>query len=338
MGWSCLGGVAASAFLASAPIEAVGLANLGNQILIASTILVIVAALVLAAIGRRQLGVVSTGMGAVFEHVYEFVNDMASSFMGERGERYTPFAMSIFLFVLLCNWSGLLPVPAVLLGGEEGHSHLIFEAPTASYNTTLALAIVSCIAFTYYGLKQKICGDPLQERLEAEKAAQKKAALSAEGDSKEKAIVSHFEEGHGLFVGFFVWLQHYLGPVPELWQQFTGVMRYVLVPALAVLFCGLNIIEEVARLLSLSFRLYGNIHGEHEVKSNLLGVGGEFFRSIFAADASMAVKFKGAILSFTMWGVSLFVTCIGALAGFIQAFVFCILTLSYISHLVADEH
>ena len=109
MGWSCLGGVAASAFLASAPIEAVGLANLGNQILIASTILVIVAALVLAAIGRRQLGVVSTGMGAVFEHVYEFVNDMASSFMGERGERYTPFAMSIFLFVLLCNWSGLLP-------------------------------------------------------------------------------------------------------------------------------------------------------------------------------------------------------------------------------------
>ena len=51
MGWSCLGGVAASAFLASAPIEAVGLANLGNQILIASTILVIVAALVLAAIG-----------------------------------------------------------------------------------------------------------------------------------------------------------------------------------------------------------------------------------------------------------------------------------------------
>ena len=82
----------------------------------------------------------------------------------------------------------------------------------------------------------------------------------------------------------------------------------------------------------------GNIHGEHEVKSNLLGVGGEFFRSIFAADASMAVKFKGAILSFTMWGVSLFVTCIGALAGFIQAFVFCILTLSYISHLVADEH
>ena len=122
MGWSCLGGVAASAFLASAPIEAVGFASLGNQILIASTILVIVAALILAIIGRRQLGVVSTGMGAVFEHVYEFVNDMASSFMGERGERYAPFAMSIFLFVLLCNWSGLLPVPAMLFGGEEGHS------------------------------------------------------------------------------------------------------------------------------------------------------------------------------------------------------------------------
>ncbi|MGM9998080.1 MAG: F0F1 ATP synthase subunit A [Candidatus Bruticola sp.] len=339
MGWSYLGGAASGIFLASAPIEAVGFANIGNQVLIASTVLVIAASLVLAFIGRKHLGVVSTGMGAVFEHVYEFVNDMAYSFMGERGERYTPFAMSIFLFVLLCNWSGLMPVPAVLFGGEEGHAHLIFEAPTASYNTTLALAIVSCIAFTYYGLKQKICGDPLQERREAEEDAKRRGLSAHEGESKsDKVEVRHFEDGHGLFSGFIVWLRHYLGPVPQLWQQFTGVMRYVLVPALAVLFCGLNVIEEVARLLSLSFRLYGNIHGEHEVKSNLFSVGGEFFRSIFAADSGMIVKFKGAILSFTMWGVSLFVTCIGALAGFIQAFVFCILTLSYISHLVADEH
>lgn len=331
MGWSSLLGGAQWGILASAASghEAVGLAALSNQILMGSTAAVIAVALILAYLGRKELGVVSTGWGAVFEHVYDFVNDMSHSFMGERGERYTPFAMSVFLFVLLSNWSGLLPVPGMnFTSGGHSASHLIFETPTASYNTTLALAVVSFLAFTFYGLKQRICGDPIPEQKEKTEAA-------AGEESGAEAFEP--EKGRGLFVGFFVWLAHYLGPVPSLWKQFSGVMRYGMVPLFAVLFCFLNVVEELARLLSLSFRLYGNIFGEHQVKSSLLGSGYNFLSSAFVSGASGGTVVSGVVMCLLMWLISLFVTFIGTLAGFIQAFVFCILTVSYIGHVVAEE-
>ncbi|MBQ7528757.1 F0F1 ATP synthase subunit A, partial [bacterium] len=289
--------------------------NIENQILIGSTCLVVLFILLGVIVARRHVGVVSEGWGAVFEMFYDFVEDMSMSFMGERGRRYTPFAVSVFLFVLLCNWSGLLPVPSLILGGE--HSHHIFEAPTASYNTTLALAIVSFFAFTFYGLQQKISGDP-----------------KPSADDFVPANL-HLEEGHGLFAGFFVWLKHYLGEVSSM--KFDGIARYTMLPALAILFCFLNVVEEVARLVSLSFRLYGNIYGEHQVKANLLDSADQFLRSGFAEGSSIFGMIQGVILAVLLWAISLFVMFLGVLAGGIQAFVFCILTISYIGHVVGEE-
>lgn len=290
-----------------------------NFILFVSTCCVILVLLIGAFFARRKLAVVSEGWSALFELVYDFVDGMSVSFIGRRGHRYTPFAVSLFLFVLFCNWSGLLPIPAVSGSVDASHHYHIFEAPSASYNTTLALAIISVLAFTFYGIQQRICGDPEPE-----------GGLDASEPEEER------EEGRGLVKGFWAWLTHYLGITPVLFRQLEGILRFALVPLLGVLFCFLNVIEELARLLSLSFRLYGNIYGEHMVKANLMETACNFLEKGLAQGAAASDLVMGIFMPIALWGVTLFVTCLGALAGGIQAMVFCMLTLSYIGHIVSE--
>ena len=114
----------------SVPAEAAGFASQANCILVLSTVIVVFLLAAVAAASRSKIGLVSTGMGTIFEMAYEFVADMAISMMGPVGKRFVPFCMSIFLFVLLSNWSGLLPFPALASlahGEEQGY---VFEAPT----------------------------------------------------------------------------------------------------------------------------------------------------------------------------------------------------------------
>jgi F0F1-type ATP synthase membrane subunit a len=102
----------------------------------------------------------------------------------------------------------------------------------------------------------------------------------------------------------------------------------------------LNVVEEFARLISLSIRLYGNIFGEHEVKTQLTStLSGFLGQSESAFQAGSVGGGAGyGMMSLLLWGSSFFVLCVGALAGFIQAFIFFVLTLSYISHVVAEDH
>src|SRR5690606_24190037 len=155
------------------------------------------------------------------------------------------------------------------------------------------------------------------------------------------------DEGHGHdhhhapaggFGGFINWVAHFWQPTPMLWRDLSGGLRYALVPFLALLFIFLNIVEEVARLLSLSIRLYGNISGEDQVMSKLLETMQGFIGSVTAQDAGVVGLVGYGLMAMLLWVSSFFVMCIGTLAGFIQAFIFFVLTLSYIAHAVADEH
>ncbi|WP_088009576.1 F0F1 ATP synthase subunit A [Indiicoccus explosivorum] len=83
----------------------------------------------------------------------------------------------------------------------------------------------------------------------------------------------------------------------------------------------IKIIEEFANTLTLGLRLYGNIYA------------GEILLSLLAGLATTgAVGFLAAVLPTLAWqGFSVFV-------GSIQAFIFVMLTMVYISHKVADDH
>jgi F-type H+-transporting ATPase subunit a len=57
---------------------------------------------------------------------------------GEHGRWFTPYAATIFLYIVTCNLIGLVPG---------------FFPPTASINTTLSCAVVSFVFTHYLGIK-----------------------------------------------------------------------------------------------------------------------------------------------------------------------------------------
>ncbi|MEW6277311.1 MAG: FoF1 ATP synthase subunit a [Candidatus Eremiobacterota bacterium] len=288
-------------------------------VMLGSSCAVLLFILVTAMMARPGIGVVPRGWGAVYEHTFDWLDGLAQDLMGREGRNYVPFAMTLFLFILASNWSGLLPLP-ILGSGEELTQ---YEPPSTSYNTTLALALISFLAFNYFGLKKRLF--PPKDS---------GAGLSHGHDDHD-----HGHHSPGGLAGLGVWIAHFWQPTPELWKTMEGALKYLMVPFLAVLFILLNFIEEWARIISLSFRLFGNISGEHQVKASLLDTmytyGGQMVEAL--SHGQLAGLFAG-ILAIVIWAISLFAMCLGALAGFIQAMIFAVLTLSYIGHAVADEH
>ncbi len=324
-----------------------------EKIIVGSTVIVVLVVIFLGILGRSQIGIVPKGWGAAFEHVFDWIENMASDMIGQGARQYVPLLMSFFLFILASNWSGLLPLPVITYGAtqqteglqrpsvdqaveselhseslapsEGGHDdgeNLFFEPPTASYNTTLALALISFFAFNWFGIKKKVF-----PRWGAEHGSHH------EGDD-------HAHHSSGGFMGILEWIGHFAQPTPMLWSSMEGALRYILVPMLAVLFICLNIVEELARVLSLSLRLFGNISGEHQVKASLLGVMRAFLgQSLSGFQAGSMIQGPGwLVVSGLIFGASLFATLLGALAGFVQAMVFTMLSLVYIAHAVADDH
>ncbi|CAN0495669.1 unnamed protein product, partial [Phaeothamnion confervicola] len=181
-----------------------------------------------------------------------------------------------------------------------------FEPPSSSYSTTLALAILAFLAFNLLGLKKRIF-PPVAAHADAHEHSH---------DHDHNHDHSHAHGGHdehhnsGGVMGLWQWISHFWQPTPTLWKTMEGGLKYGMVPILFFFFLGLNFIEEFARILSLSLRLYGNILGEHAAKENILAT---MFSFLTSGDA---VQF---LLSSVIWISSLIVTLLGGLAGFIQA-------------------
>jgi F-type H+-transporting ATPase subunit a len=74
----------------------------------------------------------------VVEGVVNYIADLATSTLGERGEPYVPFFIALFVFIFLMNQFGMLPFKP--LGLPFGGS------PTADINTTVPLAVMVWLA------------------------------------------------------------------------------------------------------------------------------------------------------------------------------------------------
>ncbi len=92
-------------------------------------------------------------------------------------------------------------------------------------------------------------------------------------------------------------LKHFLGPVP--W--------------LAFLMFPIEIVSNLARILSLSIRLFGNIYGEEQV--------------------------SGAISGMVQWGLPILLMPLGLLTFFLQTFIFILLSMVYLGEVSHhDDH
>ncbi|MCX7970068.1 MAG: F0F1 ATP synthase subunit A [Negativicutes bacterium] len=189
---------------------------------------------VLAILATKSLSLVPGRWQSVFELAIEYFSGQVDEVVGSRGKFLKPVFISLFLFILTCNWFDQIP---------------IFHAPTSDLNTTLGLALLVIVSVHVL-------------------------ALYFRGGK----YVAHFFEPFKVFV-------------------------------------VINLIEELAKPVTLSFRLFGNI-------------------------------FAGAVLT---WVLSVLLPSwffppglawqlFGVFVGFIQAFVFTMLSISYFGNALKDGH
>jgi F-type H+-transporting ATPase subunit a len=79
------------------------------------------------------------------------------SIVGENAQEFFPLVATFLLFILLGNWSGLLPGVGTIGLWVHEHGEEVFvpllRGSTADLNTTLALAIVSVVSIHFFALK-----------------------------------------------------------------------------------------------------------------------------------------------------------------------------------------
>lgn len=90
-------------------------------------------------------------------YMLEELHKLFKSALGDKVTRFFPLVGAFFFFILLNNWSGLLPGVGSLLIQEPGiHEHHLvplLRANTADLNTTIALALIAMIYIQYIGVR-----------------------------------------------------------------------------------------------------------------------------------------------------------------------------------------
>lgn len=251
-----------------------------NMDMLVMTWLVIAISIVLAFVATRKMKKVPGKLQSAFEMFVEAFEDLVVGTLGEEGRGYIPLIATIFLFVLLSNWIGVVPhlirfigmIFALLhkmfggtvevttgglwafIGGkvtvippsDAWYSFLFklpgFSEPTRYLSTDIALGLISAAVVHYSAIREK---------------------------------------------GILAYLKSYCEPI---W-----------------IFLPINVIGELAKVVSHSFRLFGNILGG----------------SIIFIIVSKLVLYIGIPV-----GLSLF---FGLFVGAIQAFVFAMLAVTYIA-------
>jgi F-type H+-transporting ATPase subunit a len=176
-----------------------------------------------------------------------------------------PTLCGFFVFILLMNWSGLLPgVGTITYSDANGHLLEAIRPATSDLNTTLALSIISFAAWTYFVLRY---------------AGFKALIFDLFGNKADKKEI-----------GLPMWIM--LGFI------FLGVG-------------GIEVVSIAFRLISLSFRLYGNVFGGENLIHALGGL------------APYVVPAVAGLLE--------------VLVGLIQAFVFTLLSAVYIGLICNHE-
>jgi F-type H+-transporting ATPase subunit a len=198
------------------------------------------------------------------EYILELLLPYFDQVTGDRKKtiRFLPIVGSIFFFILLSNWLGLIPGTGSV---TVGHTFLLRPANT-DLNLTLAMALVSVVSSHIFGF---------------------------------------------LTIGVFTHLGKFF--------QFAGVIKSIkkgpiaIFAALIEFMVGLiEIVSEAAKVLSLSLRLFGNIFA------------GEVLISVITALVVALVPTPFMLLEL--------------LVGLIQAAVFAMLTLVYLTVAIEKPH
>lgn len=212
----------------------------------------------------RRATLVPGRVQALIEFPIEWTARIVEQNGGSHWRSFAPLVVTIFIFVLLANWLGLLPGVGTVGYTEtvEGHEVLVpFVRPaSADLNFTLGLALVSFFAFIGLGIRKG---------------------------------------------GVVAYLKHTFIAEP---------------PWMTPLMTPIHIISELSRLISLSFRLFGNVFAGEVLLATML-----FLTTAVVFVLPLAFFVPAVFLSLEL------------VFGFVQALVFAFLTMAYIV-LAVPEH
>lgn len=220
-------------------------------------VIVVFLLILLSFIFKKKIKEIPGYLQGILEILIEKILDFLEGIFGSRqkAEKYFPFIASIFLFILLCNWFGILPgIGSIGFFEEHGDKKIFvpfFRSAASDLNFTLALAIIAILFINIAGV---------------------------------------------LAIGFFKHIEKFFSFKNPL-NFFIGILEFV---------------SEFSKIVSLAFRLFGNIFA------------GEVLLVIiaFLAPALIPIPF-------------LFLEII---VGFMQALVFSMLTAVFTSMAVNYQH
>jgi F-type H+-transporting ATPase subunit a len=237
-------------------------------------LLVMLFLIILGSIVARRAQLIPGRLQSVVEMVVEFLLGLVEGTAGKKlGRRIFPLIGGLFFFIIVANYTGLLPGIGTIgiwhegkhamvaasegaTGTEHGGRTLVplFRPPSADLNMTLAMALISYVAFQVAGIS-----------------------------------------AHG------VW----------------GRIKHMANPPFLL---PIEIISELSRIVSLSFRLFGNIFAGETLLTVMYGI---------------ANAIKITVVGLVIPVIFLYLE---VLFGFIQALIFAVLTLIYIALASAHEH
>lgn len=269
----------------------------------------IVMALVLIAftlVARRAQAVPGRGQGLI-EMIIEFIMGLVEGAAGRKfGRTVLPLVSGIFIFILFSNFSGLIPgMGTIGIYEEETESvTTVVATPQAPHTTIDATAVAATTAGSDH-------------------------ADTSGGETAGAA--SEHEETHKVLVPFF------RAPTADLNMTLAlALLTFTMVQVYGIKAHGvggrikhmanppfifpIEVISEFSRILSLSARLFGNVFA------------GEVLLGVMYA---MGAAIKIAVLPFLFPVIFLFLE---VLFGTIQALVFALLTVIYITLAAADAH
>jgi F-type H+-transporting ATPase subunit a len=150
-------------------IDAEPLFHIGPLTVTNSMVGAVVTSLILLAVAwyvTRRATLVPSRLQAAIEFPIEWIGDIVAGTGGSRWRSFAPLVITIFIFVLIANWLGLLPGVGTIGLFEEEHGEQVLvpfvRSASADLNFTLGLALVSFFAFIGFGLKANGVGGYLK--------------------------------------------------------------------------------------------------------------------------------------------------------------------------------
>lgn len=107
--------------------------------IVASTL---VAAAIFLFLGFKMRSKVTSGVPNKLQLFWEIivvdlVGDLAESAIGSKGKRFVPLGVTLFMFILICNWIGFIPTAL-----HPGSSAEILPPATSDVNLPMAMALI----------------------------------------------------------------------------------------------------------------------------------------------------------------------------------------------------